>query len=100
MTASFLAPFLERSRWFGGKGRAFTVTGTRELLRLGSAPEVVLLLAEVTYDSGDHELYQVPLALYDEPQDRLEHAMVGRWPADDETGRPAVFWAWAAAPRQ
>ncbi|MBM7519664.1 maltokinase N-terminal cap-like domain-containing protein [Nocardioides nitrophenolicus] len=88
MTASFLAPFLERSRWFGGKGRTFAVTGSRELLRLGSDPELVLLLVEVTYDDGgDRELYQVPLALYDEPQDRLEHALVGRWP--DETGRPA-----------
>ncbi|GAA4102965.1 hypothetical protein ACFFOS_03480 [Nocardioides kongjuensis] len=90
MTASFLAPFLEHRRWFGGKGRAFTVTGTRELLRLGSAPEVVVLLVEVTYDDdGDRELYQVPLALYDEPQERLEHAYVGHWPADDEAGRPA-----------
>ncbi|WP_308167217.1 maltokinase N-terminal cap-like domain-containing protein [Nocardioides daeguensis] len=95
MTDSFLAPFLERSRWFGGKGRAFTVTGTRELLRLGAAPEVVLLLVEVTYPStgsgqaeDQRELYQVPLALYDEPQERLEHALVGHWP-DDGTGRPA-----------
>ncbi|WGX98823.1 hypothetical protein [Nocardioides sp. L-11A] len=89
MSSSPLAAHLERSRWFGGKGRAFTVSGTRELLRLGAAPEVVVLLVEVTYDdTGDRDLYQVPLALYDEPQDRLEHAHVGRWPADG-TGRPA-----------
>ncbi|WP_408896091.1 maltokinase N-terminal cap-like domain-containing protein [Nocardioides sp. R1-1] len=91
MTTSLLAPFLERSRWFGGKGRAFAVTGTRELDRLApgpTGPEVVLLLVEVTYDdTGEHELYQVPLALYDEPQERLDHAEVGRWP--DEAGRLA-----------
>lgn len=85
MSASFLAPFLERSRWFGGKGRAFTVSGTRELLRLGTAPELVLLLVEVTYDgTSERDLYQVPLALYDEPQDRLEHAQVGRWPSEED----------------
>lgn len=89
MTATFLAPFLEQSRWFGGKGRAFTVSGTREVLRLGTAPEVVVLLVEVSYDSSaDRELYQLPLALYDEPQDRLEHALVGHWPSAED-GRVA-----------
>ncbi|UUW89232.1 maltokinase N-terminal cap-like domain-containing protein [Pimelobacter simplex] len=73
--------FLAQSRWFGGKGRAFSVSGVRELGRLGTAPEVVLLLVEVTYDgTRDRELYQVPLALYDEPQERLEHALAARWP--------------------
>ncbi|MFJ9316862.1 hypothetical protein ACIRN4_21930 [Pimelobacter simplex] len=76
--------FLAQSRWFGGKGRAFTVSGVRELGRLGPDPEVVVLLVEVSYDgTSDHELYQLPLALYDTPQERLEHAFVGRWPADD-----------------
>ncbi|GAA1521242.1 maltokinase N-terminal cap-like domain-containing protein [Nocardioides humi] len=83
-----IASFLAQARWFGGKGRAFTVTGTRELGRLEPAPpgpEVVLLLVEVSYDgTADRELYQLPLALYDEPQERLEHALVGRWPTAED----------------
>ena len=76
--------FLAQRRWFGGKGRTFTVSGTRELDRFGEAPEVVVLLVEVSYDgTADRELYQLPLALYDEPQERLEHAIVGHWPDDD-----------------
>ena len=80
--------FLGQRRWFAGKGRAFSVTGVRELGRLGADPEVVVLLVEVAYDgTSDRELYQLPLAVYDEPQERLEHAFVGRWP--DVDGRPA-----------
>ncbi|GAB4005898.1 maltokinase N-terminal cap-like domain-containing protein [Nocardioides ultimimeridianus] len=85
--------FLARSRWFGGKGRTFAVTGQREAARLGGDPEVVLLLVEVTYDDpgapAETELYQLPFALYDEPQPRLEHAHVGRWP-DGRTAYDAV----------
>ncbi|WP_028655804.1 maltokinase N-terminal cap-like domain-containing protein [Nocardioides sp. J54] len=79
-----LAAFIGRSRWFGGKGREFTVSRTRQAGTVGTSPEVVVLLAEVAYADGESELYQVPLAVYDEPQDRLEHALVGR--LDD--GRP------------
>jgi len=83
-----IASLLAQSRWFGGKGRAFTVSATRELLRFGADPEVVVLLVEVSYDgTPDRELYQVPLALYDEPQDRLDHVQAGRWP--DAEGRIA-----------
>ena len=74
---------LTHSRWFGGKGRTFEVTGTTEAGTLGTGgpgPEVVVLLVEVTYAEGDVEIYQVPLALYDEQQDRIEHAHVGSWP--------------------
>ena len=78
--------YLGRTRWFGGKGRPFAVTGVRRVgLVPGSVPGgpvVLLCLAEVTYDDvGDDaadkvEHYQVPLALYPEPQERLEHALV------------------------
>lgn len=81
--------FLAHSRWFGGKGRTFTVTGVRQIGAIrsgGSDPEVVVVLVEVTYSEGDRELYQLPLALYDAPQERLEHALVGRWPEGSESG--------------
>ncbi|HWJ10987.1 MAG TPA: hypothetical protein VNS46_16520 [Nocardioides sp.] len=75
--------FLARSRWFGGKGRDFTVSRVDRVGTVGTDPEVAVLLVEVTYAGGDTELYQLPLSLYDAPQDRLEHAVVGRWPDED-----------------
>ena len=61
--------FVEQARWFGGKGREFEVTGFRHLD-----------LDLVTLDYGDErEYYQLPLAHYPEPQEHLEHALVGSW---------------------
>lgn len=77
MTDQFLAPFIGRSRWFGGKGRDFTVTGEKVVGTLGDSPRVEVVLVEITYTGAETELYQVPLALYDDLQDHLEHALVG-----------------------
>ncbi len=89
------AAYLERTRWFGGKGRGFTVS---QVNRLGQVPgtveggpRVVIYLVELTYadvpagtpDSVD--LYQVPLAYYTDPESRLDHAFVGWW-EDPEHG--------------
>jgi maltokinase len=83
------ASFLEKTRWFGGKGRPFAVTAVRRIDEVpgrdDEGPHVGLLLAEVTYDDVPEgavdriELYQVPLAFYSEPEDRLQHAFVGWW---------------------
>ena len=75
-----IADYVSRARWFGGKGRAFTVTDVR---RIGEVPgpgdpRVTIELAEVSYADGDVDLYQVPLASYAEAQDRLDHALIGR----------------------
>ena len=48
-----------------------------------TAPRVVVDLAEITYPGGDVELYQVPLALYTDPEHRLDHAFVGWWEDPD-----------------
>ena len=74
--------YLARTRWFGGKGRPFAVTDVRTLGELpGGPPLVVIHLVELTYsdDEGGVELYQVPLALYEHPEHRLDHAFVGWW---------------------
>jgi maltokinase len=74
--------YLPRARWFGGKGRTLAVTGVLQVGELvGDEVTCVVLLAEVTYpDSSDGpEHYQVPLALYDERQQRLDHAFLGSW---------------------
>ncbi len=76
--------YLERTRWFGGKGRPFEVTG---VIRIGEVPRsehgplVVIQLVEVTYGDteGGSDLYQVPLVLYTEPESRLDHAFIGWW---------------------
>jgi maltokinase len=84
-----LHEYVGRARWFGGKGREFTVVGVRRIGVLpGSSSMVVpgrdqvsatIELVEVAFADGDTDLYQLPLAWYAEPQDRLEHALVGRW---------------------
>jgi maltokinase len=81
-----LAAFIEGARWFGGKGRDGVVTDVRRLGMVAEhGPRVVVDLAEVTYPDGDVEVYQVPLALYTDPQHRLDHAFVGWW-EDPEVG--------------
>ncbi len=93
-----LITYLAKTRWFGGKGRPFEVSGVRRIGTLsdtGPYPRVVVLLVELTY--GDVapgaddaiELYQVPLALYTDPEHRLDHAFIGWW---DE---PEMGWVHA-----
>ncbi|WP_232679343.1 hypothetical protein [Nocardioides sp. R-C-SC26] len=76
------APYLAKTRWFGGKGRTFTVTGARRLALLGSGdPALDVLLITLSYADGRQETehYQVPLAYYSSSQERLAHAYVGSW---------------------
>ena len=88
-----LADYLARTRWFGGKGRPFTVTAAHRVTevpgRLEHSPHVLLFLVEVAYSDADtsaaSELYQVPLACYLQPEGRLDHAFVGYW-EDPELG--------------
>jgi maltokinase len=90
-TRDALRDYLSTARWFGGKGRDFTVSDVRRAgLLTGSdpagtpAPRVGIELVTLTYaDGGRDETYQVPLAYYEEPQERLEHAALGTLPDDD-----------------
>jgi maltokinase len=78
--------FLDRTRWFGGKGRPYAVTDVRTIGVLpGGPPLVVIHLVEVTYSDEEQgtELYQVPLAFYQHPEHRLDHAFVGWWEDPD-----------------
>ncbi|MEZ0578903.1 hypothetical protein [Nocardioides sp. MH1] len=88
--AESLLGYLSEARWFGGKGREFTVSGVR---RLGTVPgraepPVVIDLVEVTYPShspepDEKELYQLPLVLATEPEAGLDSAFVGWWEDPD-----------------
>ena len=85
--------YLARTRWFGGKGRPFEVSDVRTVgVVPGGPPLVVIHLVELTYGDVEPgsteeatELYQVPLALYEHPEPRLDHAFVGWW-EDPEHG--------------
>ena len=67
-----LHDYIARQRWFGGKGREFSVTDLR-LLPLG------LNVVTVEFADGEQELYQVPLSSYDAARDDLSYALVGEW---------------------
>jgi maltokinase len=74
-----LREYIESARWFGGKGRAFDIAEVRRAAVLGDGPRVSVELVTLRYDGAESETYQVPLSFYPEPQDRLEHALVGSW---------------------
>jgi maltokinase len=88
LDAEVFAAYLHRTRWFGGKGRPYTVTDVRTLGELEGGPPLARIhLVEVTYSDaeGGTELYQVPLSYYPQPEHRLDHAFVGWW-QDPEHG--------------
>jgi maltokinase len=82
-----LADYLSNQRWFAGKGRSWQVTGSSTLGRLREisheASGVRIDVVQVTYDDGDTETYQLPLASYVQPAEHLSHAFVGEESASD-----------------
>ena len=90
-----LGTYVGHARWFGGKGRTFSISGGRRLGEVPGhvegGPRVAIDLVTVSYeDSGENEYYQVPLAFYPEPQERLAHALVGEW-EDEDFGHSHVY---------
>jgi maltokinase len=80
-----LVSYLERTRWFGGKGRSFEIADLRRVGEVPCAdeegPTVVIELVEIDYRDapGGSEIYQVPMVFYTDPQSRLDHAFIGWW---------------------
>ena len=74
--------FIAGARWFGGKGRGFEVSDTREIPLRG---DLRIALVTVTFDGGETATYQLPIAYYDKPQEHLDHALIGTW-VDHELG--------------
>jgi maltokinase len=86
LDSEVISGFLDRTRWFGGKGRPYVVSDVRTLAVLpGGPPPVAIYLVELTYSDpeGGTELYQVPLSYYEHPEGRLDHAFVGWWEDPD-----------------
>jgi len=71
-----LVDFISRARWFGGKGRAFVVTGVRVVTLKAGEPRVSIALVTLSFEDGGSDVYQCPVASYVEPQDRLGHALI------------------------
>jgi maltokinase len=85
-----LTAFIADARWFGGKGREFEVVDARDV-DLAAGVDTTLVTVRFTDtadDTGETVLYQVPLASYDSPQERIAHALIGEW--DDELHYDAV----------
>ncbi|MGH3307068.1 MAG: maltokinase N-terminal cap-like domain-containing protein [Nocardioides sp.] len=96
-----MSAYVGHARWFGGKGRPFTLAGRR---RLGEVPggealggehggprvAIDLLTIEYSDSAGGTEYYQLPLAFYAEPQEHLTHALVGMW-EDEDFGPSHVY---------
>ena len=91
MSRTEIRDWIDQARWFGGKGRGWELADVRRVGQLPDAPEglhVTVELARVVYDDGSSELYQLPLAFYTEPQERISHALIGEW--DDDEVREGV----------
>ena len=69
-----ISAWMPTQRWYSGKGRPATIR-TDRLSAL--SPEVTIWVAEVDYLDGDLELYQLPLTELAEPEDSLEHVLLG-----------------------
>jgi maltokinase len=77
-----LTAFIADARWFGGKGREFDVVDVRDL-DLAEGVDTTLVTIRYTGSSSGDDLetaiYQVPIASYDTPQERYNHALIGEW---------------------
>ena len=95
-----LKDYISGARWFGGKGRQFEIADIRRLQLPSSAdPDATAPLGLVTvelvtleYDTGETDVYQVPVSYYLGQRSKLQHALIGAW-EDDELGH---VWAYDA----
>jgi maltokinase len=80
-----VAIWLPHQRWFGGKGRELTVE-LRELAPLpGTTPTATIYIADVTYDDGTREAYQLPLVAHEQPVENLDYMLLGTTQVDGTT---------------
>ena len=97
-----LHEYLERQRWFAGKGRDFTVESVHPLSwlsppRVWPAVRVELVTVRYTDTTGggsDVDVYQLPLSYREEPDEHLGHAVIADWKEPDLGN--TVVWAYDA----
>ena len=102
-----LGDFLQRQRWFAGRGRALSGVGVHDVAVLHEGePALLLVLLSAAYtDGGPEERYQVPLAVRhaEAPADLGEKLLVqneqdgGLVSVYDALAEPALaWWFWQA----
>ncbi|MGH3471851.1 MAG: maltokinase N-terminal cap-like domain-containing protein [Nocardioidaceae bacterium] len=73
-----LVAYIERQRWFAGKGRSFSIEHIEPLPWLSEGdPAVRDEILTVVYDDGSTDSYQFPVAYRDWADPELAHALVG-----------------------
>jgi maltokinase len=85
--------YVGHQRWFGGKGRVFSVTGRRTFAWLtpkGQWPAFRVELVTISYGDDGTEVYQLPIAYYPDVQEHLAHAFIGTW-TDDDLGEVMAY---------
>ena len=101
-----LGDFLQRQRWFAGKGRTLRDVSVLDLAMLSEGnPSLLFVLLGAAYADGGHERYQVPLALRDgeAPPDLGEKLVVqseqdgALYSVYDALAEPGLaWWFWQA----
>jgi maltokinase len=88
--------YLERQRWFAGKGRDFQVERIHPLSWLSQPkawPAVRVELVTVRYsDDGSTETYQLPVGYRARPSDNMAHAYIGAWTFSELLNRPVMAY--------
>jgi maltokinase len=63
-----LGSWIEDRRWYASKSRHINAIDVDECARIADQPPLLLLLVETKFASGNHELYQLPVAFLPESQ--------------------------------
>jgi maltokinase len=94
VTAAFhdlVSIYLASRRWFGGKGRTFSVTAVRPLDWSSSVePRARIELVTVQYADGKTDHYQFPMVYLPTPDPDMAHALVGEV-SHDELGDVVAY---------
>ena len=86
-----LADWIGQQRWFAGKSRSGTVTA-RLLATLTDRPHrVQIWVADLNYEAGAVEHYQVPVVFRREAAEQLAHAFIGSV-TDQDGGEPIQLY--------
>jgi maltokinase len=94
--AEHLAAYLDRQRWFAGKGRHFDVTSVHPLPWLpasagdGDGPRFRIEVVTVEFGDGSRDTYQLPTAYLPAADPDLGHALVGEID-DADVGSSVVY---------
>jgi maltokinase len=76
---ALLARYLPTRRWFAGKGEAFELTHVSHLPWLSEQawPRTRVEVVTLVRAGGGVDTYQVPVSYFQQPDEALEHALIG-----------------------